>query len=122
MVGAIAALALATLTANAGTTAAPRISESLVSLVAATTTITKTADRNEVTMATRSVNTEKIAEPADKPIGAVKPIVPRAPQTTAACQQAINRLKSVHQADVTEDAAARAATSQQPVSAAGPWG
>ena len=119
MVGAIAALALATLTANAGTTANSRASGSLVSLVAAIRPITKTADRNVVTVATRSVNTEKIAEPADKPIVAVKPIVPRAPQTTAACQHAINTLKSMHQADVTEDAAERAATAQQPLSAAG---
>src|ERR1700693_3497409 len=121
MVGAIAALALATLTANAGTTANSRASGSLVSLVAAIRPITKTADRNVVTVATRSVNTEKIAEPADKPIVAVDPIVavsptaPRAPKTRAACQHAINTLKSMHQADVTEDAAERAATAQQPL-------
>jgi hypothetical protein len=59
MVGAIAGLALATLTANAGTTAKPTVSGSLVSLVSATTTITKTADRNAVTVTTRSTDVEK---------------------------------------------------------------
>lgn len=113
MMGAIAALALVTLTANAGTPADSRASGSLVSLVAATATISKTADRNLVTVAARRADTEQTAEPAEKPIVAVKPVAPRPPQTTAACQQAINALKVMHQADVTEDAAERAATAQQ---------
>src|SRR2546423_14762042 len=115
MVGAIAGLALATLTANAGTTATPRVSGSLVSVLAATTTLTRVADREAATVATRSAEDEKAAEPAVKPVVAVKPLTPRALQTTAACQQAIDRLKAMHQADVAEDAAERAA--QQPISA-----
>jgi hypothetical protein len=119
IVGAIAALALATLTANAGTMATPRVSGSLVSLVAATTTVTQTAERDSVTVATRSTDSEKkTAEPVERPVVAVKPVAPRAPETTAACLQAINTLKAMHQADVTEDAAERAATAQQPLSAA----
>lgn len=118
IVGAIAALALVTLTANADTAANSRVSGSLVTLVAATTTISKTADRTVVTVATRSADTEKPAEPAEKPVVAVKAVPPRAPQTTAACQQAINALKALHQADVTEDAAERTATAPQPLSAA----
>jgi hypothetical protein len=114
MVGASAALALATLSANAGTTTTPRISGSLVSLVAATTTVTKTAERDSVTVATRSTDIERTAE---KPVVAVKPVAPRAPQTTAACLQAINTLKAMHQADVTEDAAERAATARETLSA-----
>jgi hypothetical protein len=51
-----------------------------------------------------------------KPVVAVKPVTPRVLQTTAACQQAIDTLKAMHQADVAEDAAERAA--QQPISAA----
>jgi L-lactate permease len=117
MVGAIAALALATLTANAGTTASPGVSGSLVSLVAATTTVSKTAERDSVTVAMRSTESEKTAEPAEKPVVAVKTVAPRAPQTAAACLQAINTLKAMHQADVTEDAAERAATARQPLSA-----
>ena len=118
IVGAIAALALVTLTANADTAANSRVSGSLVTLVAATTTISKTADRTVVTVATRSAETEKTAGPAEKPVVAVKAVPPRAPQTTAACQQAIMALKAVHQADVTEDAAERTATAPQPLSAA----
>lgn len=118
IVGAIAALALVTLTANADTAANSRVSGSLVTLVAATTTISKTADRAVVTVATRSADTEKTAEPAAKPVLAVKAVPPRAPQTTAACQQAITALKAMHQADVTDDAAERTATAPQPLSAA----
>lgn len=116
VLGAVAALAMATLTANAGTTATPRVSGSLVSLVAATTTVAKVADRDEVTVATRSTETEKAAESALKPVVAVKPLTPRAPQPSAACQQAIDTLKAMHQADVAEDTTERA--SQQPLSAA----
>jgi hypothetical protein len=117
VLGAVAVLATVTLTANAGTTATPRISGSLVSLVAATTTVTRTVERDSVTVATRSTDSEKTAEPAEKPAVAVKPVAPRAPQITTACLQAINTLKAMHQADVTEDAAERAATAQQPLSA-----
>jgi hypothetical protein len=116
VLGAVAVLAMATLTANAGTTATPRVSGSLVSLVAATTTVAKVADRDEVTVATRSTETEKADEPAVKPLVEVKPVTPRAPQPSAACQQAIDTLKAMHQADVAEDTTERA--SQQPLSAA----
>jgi len=116
VLGAVAVLATVTLTANAGTTATPRISGSLVSLVAATTTVTQTVERDTLTVATRSTDSEKTTEPAEKPVVAVKPVAPRAPQTTAACTQAINTLKAMHQADVTEDAAERAAAAQQPQS------
>ena len=116
IVGAIAALALVTLTANADTAAKSRVSGSVVTLMAATTAITKTADRTVVTVATRRADTEKTAEPAEKPVVAVKAVPPRAPQTTAACQLAINALKAMHQADVTEDAAERPATAPQPLS------
>ena len=116
MVGAIAGLALATLTANAGTTATPRVTGSLGSLVAATTTFTKVADREAATVAMGSAEREGAAEPAVKPVVAVKPVTPRLLQTTAACQQAIDKLKAMRQADVAEDATERAA--QQPISAA----
>ncbi|MEA2634152.1 MAG: hypothetical protein QOH92_919 [Chloroflexota bacterium] len=102
MVGAIAALALATLSANAGTTPTPRISGTLVGLVAATTTVTKTAERDALTVATRSTDIDRTAEPAEKPVVAVKPVAPRTPQTTAACLQAISTLKAMHQADLTD--------------------
>jgi hypothetical protein len=117
VLGAVAALAMATLTANAGTMATPRVSGSLASLVAATTAVTKVADREEVTVATRSTESEKVAEAAQKPVVATKPAAPRALQTSAACQQAIATLKAMHAADLAEDAAERAAA-QQPLSAA----
>jgi hypothetical protein len=116
MVGAIAALALATLTANASTAATHQGSGSLVSLVAATTTVATVADRDEATVAaTRSAESEK-TEPAVKPVVAVKPVAPRAPQPSAACQQAIDALKAMHQADMAEDTKERAGL--QPLSAA----
>jgi len=118
VLGAVAVLAMVTLTANAGTTATPRISGSLDSLVAATTTVTRTVERDAATVATRSTDSDRTAEPAEKPVVAVKPAAPRAPQTTAACLQAINTLKAMHQADVSEDAAERAAIAQQSWSAA----
>jgi hypothetical protein len=112
MVGAIAALALATLTANASTTVTPRASGSLVSLVAATTTVAKVADRDEATVvAMHSAESEK-TEPAVKPVVAVKPVTPRVLQASAACQQAINTLKAMRQADVAEDNTERAAPLQ----------
>jgi hypothetical protein len=117
VLGAVAALAMATLTANAGTApATTRASGSLISLVAATTTVAKVADRDEVKVATRNAENEKSGEPALKPVVGVKPVAPRAPQPSAACQQAINTLKAMHQADVAEDTAERAAL--QPLSAA----
>ena len=110
--GAIAALAVATLTANAATSPTGRAQGSIVSLVAATGTVAK-ADRDAVTIATRVARPEATPEPAAKPVVAVKPAAPRpALQFTAACQQAINSLKALHQADVTEDAAERAAGGQ----------
>jgi hypothetical protein len=113
VLGAIAALALATPTANAGTTSTHRVSGSLVSLVAATTTVTKEADREAAAAAARSTASEKTTEPSDKPVVAVKPVAPRAP-VSAACQQAIDALKALRQADVVEDKAEKA----QPLSAA----
>jgi hypothetical protein len=104
-----------TATASAGTRGAAQVSGSLVWLVAATTTVAEVADRETVTVATRSAEREK-TEPALKPVVAVRPAAPRAIQTSAACQHAIDTLKAMQQADVTEDAAERA--SPQPLSAA----
>src|SRR5439155_20582945 len=78
--------------------------------------VTEAADREAVTVATRSTESEKTAETAVKPVVPVKPVAPRAFQTNPACQQAIDTLKAMHQADVAEDATERAA--QQPISAA----
>ena len=113
VLGAIAALALATLTASAGTTSTHRVSGSLVSLVAATTTVTKAADREAAAAAARSMASEKTTEPSEKPVVAVKPVAARAP-VSVACQQAIDALKALRQADVAEDKAEKA----QPASAA----
>src|SRR3989454_3234212 len=110
--GAIAAIGLATLTANAGNNTPPGSQGSVVSLVAGTRTIVK-ADRDEVGLATRIVPGSPVS--AVKPAAAVKPAVPRV-TLSAGCQAAINALKALHQADVAEDAAERA--SQQPVTAA----
>src|SRR2546422_5446258 len=110
--GAIAAIGLATLTANAGNNTHTGSQGSVVSLVAGTRTIGK-ADRDEVAFATRIVMGSPVS--AVKRAAAVKPAVPRV-TLSAGCQAAINALKALHQADVAEDAAERA--SQQPVTAA----
>ena len=113
--GAIAAIGLATLTANAGTNTPTSSRASVVSLVAGVRTIVK-ADRDEVALGTRSAMTVAAsATPAARPVAAVRPAAPRL-ALSAGCQAAINTLKALHQADVAEDAAERA--SQQPVTAA----
>jgi hypothetical protein len=112
ILGAIAALALATLTANAGNRATHQVQQgSLVSLVAAATTVTKT-DRDVASAAAKGATREDSTEAVQKPVVAAKP----APKITVStdCQNAINNLKALRQADVTEDAAERAAAPQPP--------
>jgi len=104
--GAIAALALATLTANAANVATHRVQGSLVSLVAASTTVAK-ADRDAATAGAKGATHEESSESVAKPVVAVKPAAPKVVSTTPACQQAINSLKALRQADATEDAAER---------------
>jgi hypothetical protein len=112
ILGAIAALALATLSANAGNLATHQVHGSLVSLVTATTTVAK-ADRETESAAVPAATHEEATQAVQKPVVAAKP----APKDTvsAACQDAINKLKALRQADVDEDTTERAA--QQPPSA-----
>ena len=110
ILGAIAALALATLTANAGNRATHQVQGSLVSLVAATTTVTKTdAD----VAAAKSAILKESTEAARQPVVAARP----APKITVStdCQNAINALKALRQADAAEDTTERAGA--QPPSA-----
>ena len=116
ILGAIAALTLATLTASAGTTATHRVQGSLVSLVATTTTVTKAADRDQVSVDVKTSTAVKTTnQPAEKPDIKTRPAAPLV-TVPAACQNAINSLKALRQADMTEDAAERA--SLRPLSAA----
>ena len=105
--GAIAALALATLTANAVSATAHRAPGSVVRLAAATTAVAS-ANRDAETVGTRTTVHEETTETPAKPVAAAKPAPPRIIPTAPACQQAISTLKLMHQADVTEDAAERA--------------
>ena len=109
ILGAIAALALATLTANAGNRATRQEPGSLVSLVAAATTLTKT-DRDVATAAAKTAALKGSTEAVRKPVVAAKP----APKITVStdCQNAINSLKTLRQADAAEDPAERAAAPQ----------
>src|SRR5438094_663886 len=101
--GAIAAIGIATLTANASSAPHPNSLGSVVSLLAGTTTIMKADD--DVSVATRgAITPPAIARPAETPVAVVKPASARF-TLSAACQQAINALKALHQADVAEDAA-----------------
>jgi len=111
IMGAIAALVLAGLSLNTAN-AAPRtvqgsVQGSVVSLVAATRTIA-TEEREQVALAARATAAAKTAsEPAEKTEAAAKPAAPKI-VLTAGCQQAINNLKSLRQADVSEDTLERA--------------
>jgi hypothetical protein len=84
-----------------------------VSLVAAATTVTKTV-RDVASAAEKAATREPSTESVSKPVVAARP----APKITVstACQDAINNLKALRQADATEDAAERAAA-QQPATA-----
>jgi len=112
VLGALGALALATLSANAGNQATPRVQGSVVSLVAATTTVVK-ADRDAASAAARAATHEETTQAVSKPVVALKPAAPKI-TVSAACQQAINNLRALHQADLAKDAAERAAA-QQPL-------
>ena len=110
ILGAIAALALATLSVNAGSGPQRSAQGSAMSLVAGTAAIAKT-DRDEVSAAVRTTTT---AERAEKPDVEDVAEAPKGP-VSAACQTAIDNLKALREADVAEDAAEKAA--QQPPSA-----
>jgi hypothetical protein len=109
LLGAIAALALATLSVNAATGTTHRVQGSVVSLVAATTAVAK-ADREVETIAAHSSAAQPTSEPIAKRVVAATPATPRTIAITSGCQQAIAALKAMHTADVTEDTAERAAT------------
>ena len=113
ILGAIAALALVTLSANAGNRATPQAQGSLVSLVAATTNVAK-ADR-EVEATAAAAATQATAAVV-KPVVATR-LLPKVVVSTA-CQAAINNLKALHQADVAEDTAELAAAGQPPSASA----
>jgi len=115
ILGAIAVLALATLSANAGNRATPQAPGSLVSLLAATTTVAK-ADRDAEVAALPAATHTEATEAVQKPVVAARP----APKVvvSAACQDAINKLKALHQADVAEDTAERAAAGLPPSASA----
>ena len=108
ILGAIAALALATLTANAGNRATRQEPGSLVSLVAAATTLTKT-DRDVATAAAKTAALKGSTEAVRKPV--VAGLAPKITVSTD-CQNAINSLKTLRQADAAEDPAERAAAPQ----------
>ena len=115
MTGAIAALVVAGLSLNTAN-AAPRtvqgsVQGSVVSLVAATRTIA-TAEREQVALAARATTAARTAsEPAEKTEVAAKPAAPKI-VLSAGCQQAISNLKSLRQADVSEDASERTGASE----------
>src|ERR1700732_471654 len=90
ILGAIAVLALAPLSANAGNRATPHVQGSLVSLVAASTSVAK-ADREAATTAAPAATHVEATEPVVKPAVATKPAPKLA--VSAACQDAINTLK-----------------------------
>src|SRR5207245_11384356 len=97
MTGAIAAIGIATLTANASSAPQPRPLGSVVSLVAGTTTIMKD-DRDEVSVATSSTSAvPAIAEPEAKTHAVDKTASARV-TTSDACQPALNAVTHWHYA------------------------
>ena len=122
ILGAIAVLALVAISANAGNQVTHQAQGSLVSLVAATTSVAR-ADREATATATaaataaaRTATHEEATEAVQKAVVVAKPAPKIA--VSAACQDAINVLKALHQADVAEDTAERAALGQTPSASA----
>ena len=120
ILGAIAVLALVSISANAGNQVNHQPQGSLVSLVAATTSVAR-ADREATataaaTAAARTATHEEATEAVQKAVVVAKPAPKIA--VSAACQDAINVLKALHQADVAEDTAERAALGQTPSASA----
>lgn len=115
ILGAIAALALATLTANAGNRATHHVQGSLLSLVAAATTVAKT-DSDVASAAAKGATNEESTEAVERPVVAAKPASKITVST--GCQTAITALKALRQADATEDATERAAAKQPPSASA----
>jgi hypothetical protein len=114
ILGAIAALGLATLSVNAANAPHRSAPGSAMSLVAGTSAIAK-ADRDEVSAAVRTTSTVKTRATSATTEAAEKPEVevedeaeaPKGP-VSPACQTAIDNLKALRQADVAEDAAEKA--------------
>jgi hypothetical protein len=110
--GAIAVLAAAGLTANAQTSAQRMTPGTVASQLATATLVAATAqvvasDRDDIGVAIRSTTAKPATEANDKPDSDVKGA---RPAIGTACQQAINTLKAMHQADVAEDAKERTAS------------
>ncbi len=112
ILGAIAALALATLSVNAGNAPQRSVQGSAMSLVAGTAAIAK-ADRDEVNAGavktTATTTTATITEAAEKAEveDEAEDDAPKAPRSPA-CQAAIDNLKALRHADIAEDAAEKA--------------
>lgn len=109
ILGALGALALATLSANAALTT-PRAQGRVAGLVAATAAVAREdRDATVVVGATATTPTESPAA-ISKPVAAVKPAAPKVIRETPACQQALRTLKALHLAELAENAAEHAAT------------
>ena len=104
ILGAVAALAVATLTVNAENQTQATTAGSLTSLVAARTHVVP-ADRDDVAIAVRVTAPALTSKPVANAVAA-RPAAPKL-AVSAACQVAINNLKAMHQADVAEDTAER---------------
>jgi hypothetical protein len=105
ILGAIAALALATLSANAGNSPTSRAHGSVVSLIAATAAVAK-VDREVASAAAQSATHKESTEATQKPAVAAKPAAAKV-AVSADCQTAIDKLKALREADVQEDASER---------------
>ena len=95
ILGALGALALATLSASAGLTS-PRAQGRVTSLVAATATVANTDRDGAAAVGARATPSKDSPEAVSKPVVAVKPAAPKAISVAPACQQALNSLKALH--------------------------
>jgi hypothetical protein len=118
--GAIGVLAAATLAVNAENAASKTTGGSVGTLLAATAQVVK-VDRDEIAIAARATATAAAAQSAkpeaSEPAKSEDTDKPAAPTVTlpTACQGAITNLKTLHQADIAEDASER--TGLEPASA-----
>ena len=112
IIGAMGVVALATLTVNAQNSTTRTAPGRVTTLLAATTQLARERDRVSIAVKATSepaATTDPTARPAQKTEAETKPVAPKV-AITADCQAAITHLKDMHKAEVTEDAAERAAT------------
>jgi hypothetical protein len=99
--GGLATLALAAVTANAGNRASQAVQGSMGSTASVLTAVRTLEKASDLHVGIRSTTSAPV-EPTARPVAALKPANRSAVTVSAACQEAVNALKALHQADVAK--------------------